>query len=65
MRARGLEDSKWVHPNSYAGFSPDGDYLIVTQHRESDALDRSNWTTVKAHLTKLSDAAGDPPEERL
>ena len=33
----------WKHPENYGGFSPDGDFVILTQHRDSEALDRSNW----------------------
>lgn len=38
-----LESVVWSHPSHYFGFSPDGDYLIASQHRESDTLTRSNW----------------------
>lgn len=33
----------WTHPESYAGFSPEGDYVLAAQHRDSDTLTRSNW----------------------
>jgi hypothetical protein len=33
----------WKHPDSYGGFSPDGDYLILSRHRDSELLDRVNW----------------------
>lgn len=33
----------WVHPQYYGGFSPDGDYLILSQHRNSELLGRVNW----------------------
>ena len=33
----------WKHPADYGGFSPDGDYVILSVHRDSDCLDRSNW----------------------
>lgn len=38
-----LADCAWKTPSSYAGFSPVGDYLILSRHRESDTVDRSNW----------------------
>lgn len=33
----------WKHPDCYGGFSPDGDYLILSRHRDSQLLDESNW----------------------
>lgn len=33
----------WKHPANYGGFSPDGDYLILSRHRDSDILTESNW----------------------
>lgn len=42
-----LAEHVWTKPSSYAGFSPDGDYCILTQHRDSDALTRSNWTCAR------------------
>lgn len=33
----------WNHPSHYAGFSPDGDYLVLTRHLDSSLLDESNW----------------------
>lgn len=33
----------WKHPECYGGFSPDGDYLILSRHRDSELLDRVNW----------------------
>jgi hypothetical protein len=41
--AEHLKASIWKHPDSYAGFSPDGDYCILSKHRESELLDRINW----------------------
>lgn len=40
---RYLTETVWTHPDSYAGFSPDGDYCILSRHRDSDLLDESNW----------------------
>jgi hypothetical protein len=37
----------WKTPSHYAGFSPTGDYCILTQHRDSDALTRSNWACAR------------------
>ena len=41
---------QWEHPRDYGGFSPDGDYLIAAQNRDSDALERSNFDRIKADL---------------
>jgi hypothetical protein len=45
-----LETTAWKHPRDYGGFSPDGDYCILSKHRESDALTRSNWDCISAEL---------------
>lgn len=34
---------KWELPSCYAGYSPDGDWLLLTRHRESDTVAESNW----------------------
>ena len=36
----------WEHPSDYGGFSPDGDFVLLSQHRDSDVLSRSNWIRV-------------------
>lgn len=33
----------WKHPSSYGGFSPDGDYCVLSRNRDSAVLDESNW----------------------
>lgn len=38
-----LPERAWKHPECYGGFSPDGDYLILSRHRDSDILSESNW----------------------
>ena len=38
-----LAECVWKHPDSYGGFSPDGDYMILSRHRDSELLDRVNW----------------------
>jgi hypothetical protein len=42
-----LAPSKWAHPGSYVGFEPSDDYVILTVHRGSDSVSRSNW--IEAH----------------
>lgn len=38
-----LEEQKWERPDNYGGFSPDGDYVILTRNRDSNVLDACNW----------------------
>ena len=47
----------WKHPEYYAGFSPDGDYVLYARHRDSSILDNSNFECLKEHLMK---AVKDP-----
>jgi len=58
-----LESVKWERPSHYAGFSPDGDYLIVSQHRESGSIDRSNYTCAFKQLQELCADLPAPPDE--
>ena len=59
-----LESVKWAHPKYYGGFSPGGDYLILSRHRESDTVDRSNWDvaceSLKAEAWDSRDMEGRP-----
>ncbi len=52
----------WEHPDSYAGFSPDGDYILVTKHRDSGTLDRSNYTRIYADMDALADSFPEPTD---
>ena len=45
-----LDTCKWSHPKDYVGFSPDGDYCVMSVHRDSDSLDRSNWDAARELL---------------
>lgn len=45
-----LQNHKWEHPDSYFGFSPDGDYVIVSRNRDADILTESNWAVAGAEL---------------
>ena len=36
----------WKHPSDYGGFSPEGDYVLITRNRDSSSLDRSNWECI-------------------
>lgn len=46
-----LKDSEWKHPQYYAGFSPEGDYLIASKRRDSDILSESNYAVALNILT--------------
>lgn len=35
--------NRWTHPDSYAGFSPENDYVLLGRHRDSDLIARHNW----------------------
>jgi len=51
---------RWKHPESYGGHSPVGDYTIVGQHRDSDALARSNYKRIFEDLVKKAIELGQP-----
>lgn len=44
--------SRWSHPSDYGGHSPDGDYMMCGQSRDSDALERSNYKRIFEDLVK-------------
>ena len=54
--------TKWEHPSDYGGFSPDGDYMIAGQSRDSDALERSNYRTIFAALERESAKHAEPED---
>lgn len=45
-----LAANAWTKPECYGGFSPDGDFLVLAQTRDSDVLDESNWAVACAAL---------------
>lgn len=45
----------WKTPEDYGGFDPVGHYGVLAQHRDSDALSRSNWQVA---CQQLAEAAG-------
>jgi len=49
-----LSDNAWKHPQHYFGFSPEGDYLIASKHRESTLLDQSNYRVAMRILSEVS-----------
>lgn len=38
-----LEQAEWKHPDSYGGFSPTGDYVVLSRNRDSSLLEQVNW----------------------
>lgn len=38
-----LQDCIWTAPRDYGGFSPVGDYCILSRNRDSSLLGESNW----------------------
>lgn len=54
----------WRRPRDYAGFSPDGDYLIASVHRDSDTISRSNWAVLCADLGAEFYASRECTDER-
>lgn len=48
-----LASHAWKQPKDYFGFSPIGDYLIVSQHRDSDSLVRSNYIEASKMIEAL------------
>lgn len=56
-----LEQRKWEHPDSYAGFSPDGDFLVLARNRDSDILTESNWHAVREDLKAHAETLDPEP----
>ena len=44
---------KWELPSCYAGYSPDGDWLLLSRHRESDTVSESNWEVALRKIATL------------
>lgn len=44
----------WETSEDYAGFDPVGHILVASQHRDSDALTRSNYRCASARLIKAA-----------
>lgn len=57
-----LEERKWTHPSDYGGFSPDGDYIIVSRTRDSNCLEESNYFTAFNSLKRVAEPFRTPPE---
>jgi hypothetical protein len=48
-----LDEVKWTRPSEYHGFSPDGDYLIYSQTRDSSILSEVNYELIFSELKRL------------
>lgn len=46
----------WKHPSDYGGYSPDGDYLIYSRHRDSTILDNWNYNQILTELDSMNPA---------
>lgn len=61
-----LEDRRWERPQYYGGFSPDGDFVILSRYRDSNPLDESNWAVACETLkAKPFDGEFDADPETL
>ena len=58
-----LEECKWEHPDSYAGFSPDGDYLICSKNRDSAILENTNFDRIQEDLKKCASTLTSPEND--
>jgi hypothetical protein len=45
-----LETLAWKTPKCYGGYSPVGDYVVLTQNRDSELLERVNWEVARESL---------------
>ena len=55
-----LNKVKWEHPSDYGGHSPDGAYVLATQTRDSDALERSNYVRIFEELRDCAEKYDNP-----
>lgn len=55
-----LRKNQWETAYSYSGFDPVGDVLVLSMHRDSDVLARSNWAVGGDLLRDAADASGAP-----
>lgn len=57
-----LSERTWRTPPDYGGTNPVGDYHLMSQHRDSDALERSNYRVILTDLEREAGRLPDPPE---
>jgi hypothetical protein len=53
---------KWTHPRDYGGFSPEGDFGVYSQHRDSNALTRSNYECIFRDLKEFAKKFLEPED---
>lgn len=58
-----LAGREWEHPSNYGGFSPDGDFVILTRTRDSSALEQSNYAAAFETLREVAAAFPDPEDD--
>jgi len=58
-----LAPRAWTKPEYYFGFSPEGDYVVATRHRDSHLLDEHNYGVLFRELgaVQWADDGGQPP----
>lgn len=54
-----LQDAAWQTPRDYRGFSPVGDYLVLSRHRDSDLVAESNWAVACKELGAVDHDSGE------
>lgn len=54
-----LSETVWSKPDHYYGFSPDGDYLIYSRHRDSTILENCNYYGILSDLQEKAKEYGD------
>ena len=51
--------TKWEHPVQYDGYSPDGDYVIYSRHRDSAIYENTNYRLILRELCDMSECVYD------
>ena len=49
-RAEILQSCGWEHPQYYIGYSPKGEILAMSIHRDSTIMEKSNWEVLKKRI---------------
>ena len=69
LTSRGIDNPyelpEWSHPDSYGGYSPDADYVIISRNRDSSILENSNYDEALKALEMVEstyDAQGICPD---
>jgi len=56
------ESCTWEHPAYYGGHSPEGDYVIYSQNRDSSILEKTNYDEILRVLTEAQEKHPEAPE---